>query len=327
MHSSDDATFDVRAINKRHSPAQTMENTIKPRAPFDFEATARFLRYTESEAVDTFKENQYRRAFHLGEKLLLLSVASTGTRARPALVLNVEKANASELEKAAQIVAHIFSTQHDLKKFRARVADDPLMSKLEAMHRGLHIARWPTLFEALAVSILSQQISTSVAMTIKRRLVENFGERLKARGETFFAFPLAERVARARVDDLRALGLSGAKVLALQTLAREVESGAVDESELAHEENGALIERLTALRGIGRWTAEWALMLYFGRTDIFPAGDLALKGFVVKYYNDGVPMAEKDVRALAEERWGEWASYAAVYFLAGMRAGIINLKA
>jgi DNA-3-methyladenine glycosylase II len=306
-----------------------METIIRPRAPFDFAATARFLRYSENEAVDIVTDKVYRRAIHFGKHLRLLKIVSRGTVARPLLGISVENkkgASETELESAGKLARRIFDTDHDLKKFRARVEDDPLMSKLEAAYRGLHIARWPYLFEALSISILSQQISTAVAMTLKRRMVERFGERLKNDGETFYAFPRAESLARASVEDLRPLGLSTAKAVSIIELAKRTANGELDEDKLNREENESLIERLITLRGIGRWTAEWALMLHFGRTDVFPAGDLALRGFVVKYYNDGRPMTEREIRAAALARWGEWASYAAVYCLAGMRAGIISLR-
>lgn len=306
-----------------------MELILKPRAPFDFAATARFLRFTEREAVDTFTDGIYRRAIHFENQLRLLKVKSKGTLSRPLLAVTIEgenEANSAEIKKVEPIVRRIFSTEHDLKKFRAQVAGDALMSKLEASLRGLHIARWPDLFEALAISIILQQISTAVGWTLKRRLVEKFGETLTLRGETFYAFPRAEALARASMDDLRSLGLSGSKAVSIIELAKRVTVGEIDEEELAGEDNEALIARLTQLRGVGRWTAEWALMLHFGRTDVFPAGDLALRGFVVKYYNDGRPMTEREIRALAKARWNNWASYAAVYFLAGMRESIINLR-
>lgn len=306
-----------------------MTIVIKPRAPFDFTATARFLRFTETEAVDTFTEGSYRRAFRFGDRLRLLRVESSGTLSRPALEVALEGKGVSsdvETRMAERLARRIFSTDHDLKKFRAQVAGDSLMSRLEAEHRGLHIARWPTLFEALTISILSQQISTVVAMTLKRRMVEKFGERLTLRGKDFFAFPRPERLAYASVEELRALGLSGAKAASIIEMAERTTAGEFDETELEREENESLIARLTTLRGVGRWTAEWALMLHFGRADVFPAGDLALRGFVEKYYNDGRPMSEREIRALATARWGEWASYAAVYFLAGMRAGVISLR-
>ena len=306
-----------------------MKLTLRPRAPFDFAATARFLRFTESEAVDVFTDNCYRRLFHFGERARLLNVESIGTRARPALLVSVGGKPALTKEDASRaeaLVHQIFSTDHDLRRFRARLAGDPLMTELEASHRGLRLARWPTLFEALTVSILSQQISTLVAMTLKRRVVEKFGARLSVRGETFFAFPRAEGLARADVETLRALGLSGAKAVGIIEMAGRIADGDFVGSDLAREDNESVISRLTQLRGIGRWTAEWALMLHFGRTNVFPAGDLALRNFVIKYYNKGVPLAEREIRALAREMWGEWSSYAAVYFLAGMRAGTVNFR-
>lgn len=306
-----------------------MEILIKPRAPFDFAATARFLRFTEAEAVDTFEGGIYRRAIHFNNQLRLLKVESRGTLARPLLAVTLDdksRATAAGMEMAESFARRIFSIEHELKKFRAQVAGDPLMSKLEAAHRGLHMPRWPHLFEALVISILLQQISTAGAWTMKRRLVEKFGEILKTNDETFYAFPRADALARASIEDLRAIGLTGAKAVSIIELAKRVQEGEIDEDELKHVESESLIARLIQLRGVGRWTAEWALMLHFGRKGIFPAGDLALRGFVVKYYNDGAPMTEREIRTLAEARWNDWASYAAVYFLAGMRSKIISLQ-
>ena len=161
---------------------------------------------------------------------------------------------------------------------------------------------------------------------MKRRFVEKFGEILQTGNEAFYAFPRSDVLARAAVSDLRAIGLTGAKAISIIELARRVHEGELDEDELQLEGNEALIARLTESRGVGRWTAEWALMLHFGRTNIFPAGDLVLRGFVIKYYNGGSPMTEREIRALADARWGEWASYAAIYFVAGMRAGTISLR-
>src|SRR5215213_3540487 len=205
-----------------------MEIIIRPRAPFEFAETARFLRFTEREAVDTFVGGRYRRALRVGGRLRLLSVASVGTAARPLLSVTLAgggRARMAEQEEAEARVRQIFSTEHDLKKFRARVAGDPLMSRLEAAHRGLHIARWPSVFEALVISILSQQISTVVAMTLKRRVVEKYGERLVSGNESFLAFPRAEVLAEAAPQEFRALGLSGSKVVAVTELAQRARDG------------------------------------------------------------------------------------------------------
>jgi DNA-3-methyladenine glycosylase II len=302
---------------------------ITPRAPFDFEATARFFRFTEAEIVDNFDAGTYARACHFGGKLLLLRARSEGTRSRPALAVSLSPARSATREvstEAGRLASRMFSVGHDLTLFRAQVAGDPLMSRLEAAHRGLRLPRWATLFEALLNSILLQQIATSVAWTFRRRVVERFGAQISGAGRKFYAFPLPAAVARASVEELRALGLSGAKAQGIIALAREVESGALDGDALAREDNETVIARLCALRGVGRWTAEWVLMLHFGRTDVFAAADLFLRGAYAKYYNNGEPLNEREIRARAGARWGAWGSYVALYMLAGMRAGSITLK-
>ncbi len=304
---------------------------LSARSPFDFAATARFLRFSEAELVDTFNAGRYRRALHFGEQLLLLSVgeAKTPEARRPALTVRLAPAafvTAQIRTEAARVVCDMFSLEHDLAEWHAHLTHDPLMRRLEAASQGLHLARWPTLCEALTTCIMMQQIATSVAIALRRRLVESFGARLVVDGQTFYAFPRAEALARARVEELRALGLSNAKATCIIETSRACASGELDQTTLGHEDNETITRRLVALRGIGRWTAEWALMLYFGRTDVFPAADLFLRGVIVKYYHGGATLHEREIRAFAAQRWGTSQSYAALYFLAGMRAGSITLK-
>jgi len=306
------------------------ELILRARAPFDFATTARFMRFSEAEAVDTFADGRYARAMHFGERLILLAVESHGTGARPAVrvTLTPERFVTPQIsDEATRTVRAMFSLEHDLEGWRARLTRDPLMRRLEAEHRGLRLPRWPTLFEGLLTSVLLQQIATSVAITLKRRVVEGFGERLEAEGKTFFAFPRAERLARASVEELRALGMSNAKAACIIEVARACAAGELRSASLQGEDNETVIARLSSLRGIGRWTAEWVLMLHLGRLDVFAASDLFLRGVVVKYYNGGAAMNEREIRAFAEKRWGAFQSYSALYFLAGMRAGTITLKA
>ena len=302
---------------------------IRPRPPFDFDATARFFRFTEAEIVDAFEAGRYARALHVGGRLFVVNVSSTGTPARPALSVALAPARgvaAETGEQAARVVRRMFSVDHDLKLFRAQVERDELMGRLEAAHRGLRLPRWPTLFEALASSILLQQIATPVAWTFRRRFVARFGASVERAGKTFYAFPLAERVASVAPEELRALGLTNAKAISIVEAARAIADGALAADELEKEDNEAVVARLSSLRGVGRWTAEWVLMLHFGRRDVFAAADLFLRGAIVKYYNDGSPLKEQEVRAVARERFGAWGAYAALYLLAGMRAGSVTLK-
>jgi DNA-3-methyladenine glycosylase II len=298
------------------------------RSPFDFEATVRLLEFPVSGAIET-----YTRIIDLAGSPHLLEFQSAGGRARPRLKIELEPVGKEGAERrdlftaAERITHHVFSLDHDVRSFQRQIANDPLLRALEKAHRGLRTARWPTLFEALTTSILSQQISTRVAMVLKRRLIERFGRRFHLRGREYVAFPQPSTIARASPEALRALGIARTKALSIIETARAIESGQLDADELSRRDNAAIIARLTELPGIGRWTADWALILYFGRTNVYPAGDLVLRALVENYYNDGTRLAERDVRAKAERLWGEWASYAAIYLIAGLRSGSISANA
>ncbi len=122
------------------------ELLIRAHAPFDFAASARFLRATEAEAVDTFHAGRYARAHYFNDQLYLLSVTQRGPEARPTLAVTLTPepaATANVMHEAARTVAHIFSVEHDLAAWRARAARDPVMRELEATHHGLRLVRCP----------------------------------------------------------------------------------------------------------------------------------------------------------------------------------------
>ena len=124
---------------------------------------------------------------------------------------------------------------------------------------------WPDLFTALVSSIVSQQLSGKAADTIWRRVQERCG------GEVTPRSLLAQDEAA-----LRGCGLSARKVSYVRTIAREIASGALDLAKLATLPDDTVCERLTALPGIGRWTAEMVLIFSLQRPDVVSFGDLAI---------------------------------------------------
>src|SRR5262249_54568256 len=136
--------------------------------------------------------------------------------------------------------------------------------------------------------------------------------------DTVWAFPDPARLAAARVREMRALKYSTRKAEYIRDLARAIVSGALDLEALCAAESALVIERLTALRGLGRWTADWFLARCLGRGEVFPAGDLAVRKAFVHYYGRGRALAEDTIRRRARA-WGEHQNLAVHYILAGMR--------
>lgn len=166
--------------------------------------------------------------------------------------------------------------------------------------------RWKRGFDpvdALARSILYQQLSGKAAATITGRVEQAIGSgRLHA--DTL-----------GRVDDatLRACGVSGNKILALRDLARREEDGAIPgPRRLAWMDEQAIIDSLVAIRGIGRWTVEMMLMFRLGRPDVLPVDDLGIrKGLQVVDRLEQLPTPRET--AARGERWGPWRTYAGLY--------------
>jgi DNA-3-methyladenine glycosylase II len=138
---------------------------------------------------------------------------------------------------------------------------------------GVKPPRYPTLWEAICNAVVFQQVSIDAAMTIMRRFVAHCSAPVTFGETTLYPFPTAEAALTADPAGLRAQGLSGAKVRTLQDLADLLLAGTLTAAELDALPTPAALARLTALRGIGPWTAAVIMLRGFGRLDVFPAGD------------------------------------------------------
>ena len=287
---------------------------IIPRTPYSFDFTvARFMRFA-TENVDVVEDGRYRRLLSVGRQLALATVTSAGTVARPRLVVVLDSPSRATLQPAgfeAQL-RHVLSTDLDLRPFYRMARKDEMLAPMVGRFRGLRVTASPTLFEALVTAVLSQQVNLTFAYSIKKALVESFGRRWLRRGRTYYAFPEPRRFAAQTLEGMRGFRLSNAKA---GTLIRLGEAFASDSSlhgltALPDEE---VVERLTAIKGIGRWSAEIALMRGLARPDTFPAGDLG----VVKYVAQGLlgktgKATEAEMRAFAE-RWRPYRGLALAY--------------
>ena len=174
------------------------------------------------------------------------------------------------------------------------------------LRRGLEQVRYPKPrirapgFETLLSTIVSQQISTEAAAAVMRRVRELL-PRMEA-GELLKLPPGA----------LRAAGLSLRKVEYVEGLAQAMAQGRFDPSRLSAMDDQAAIDAITELRGFGAWSAEIYLMFSLQRSDIFPAGDLALRIALQKLKGIESPLDDKQARALVEP-WSPYRSAGSLF--------------
>ena len=160
-------------------------------------------------------------------------------------------------------------------------------------------------YESLAQAIAHQQLHAAAARSILARFVSAFGNA--------GAFPTPDIVLATPDEKLRTVGLSFSKIAALKDLATKTLDGVVpDRDTLVKLEDMEIIERLTEVRGIGRWTVEMMLMFQLGRPDILPVDDFGVRaGFQFTYGLRKMPLPK--VLAMYGERWGPHRSAAAWY--------------
>lgn len=190
---------------------------------------------------------------------------------------------------------------------RALAAADPVLGRIIRRHPRVALASRGDPFSTLARSIVGQQISVKAADAVWARVVAACPQ----------LTPSA--VLRRRASTLRGCGLSERKVEYLRDLAAHFADGRVDPAAFAALDDEAIIERLTDIRGIGRWSAEMFLIFNLMRPNVLPLDDLGLLKAVSLHYLDGVPTREllaragrERVRALAAP-WRPWSSVATWY--------------
>jgi DNA-3-methyladenine glycosylase II len=160
----------------------------------------------------------------------------------------------------------------------------------------------PDPYEALARAICGQQLSTKAAASIWEKVVAVFG------GKT----PAPERVIAADPQALRDAGLSWAKVSYFRDLAERIADGELDLAQVVQMPDDEVIDELTRVKGIGRWTAEMFLIFHLGRQDVFSPGDLGLRNAIGLAYGMSEPPDPAEAAMIAE-RWQPHRTLASLY--------------
>ncbi len=157
-------------------------------------------------------------------------------------------------------------------------------------------------FGSLLRSVVGQQLSMLAARSIFARIVELAGGRS----------PDPEQLLGFNDAQLRAAGLSGQKVACVRDLAKRVLARELDLSALPRMSDEEIVERVTAVRGLGRWTAEMFLMFHLGRSDVLPVGDLGIRRAVERAYQQPDLPSAQHLSRIAEP-WRPYRTLACLY--------------
>jgi DNA-3-methyladenine glycosylase II len=295
-----------------------MKIALTPDGPLDARGTLARYHLWGEDPTNRIAGDVFRRVLRHGGRLVPYEVRWSGPVDDVRITI---RAGGSDAAVGAAIVAEVrrlLGLDLDLAGFYRMAKGDPALATLIEPLYGLRPTLAPSAFEMLVGSITAQQVNLSFAFACRARLIRRYGTLVKVGRETVWAFPEAARLAGARVRELRTLKYSTRKAEYIRDLARAVVDGTLDLDAVCAADSATVIERLTGLRGLGRWTADWFLARCLGRGDICPAGDLAVRKAFVHYYGRGRALSEDTIRRRARA-WGGHQNLAVHYILAGMR--------
>ena len=234
-------------------------------------------------------------------------VAGREVRIEPARGgVRVDPATPEALAEVSRLLGRPF----ELAPFRAWAEADAVLGPITGALTGFRPTLNPRAFEALVVAITTQQISLRAAAAIRGRFVQRYG----VRHEIAWEFPAREVVARARPEAFPALGFSRKKAEYVIGLARSD----LDLEGLAGFSDDEVTAILTAVPGLGRWTADWFLARHLARPHAWPAGDLGVRKAVSTFYADGRPLSIPEVRAMGDH-FAPFQNLSAQFLLTGAR--------
>lgn len=157
-------------------------------------------------------------------------------------------------------------------------------------------------YGALVRSITGQQLSTKAAATIYGRLTDLYGGRT----------PTPQEIIDTDPEQLRGVGLSGAKAAYLRDLAEHIVDGELPIDALAEMPDTKVYEVLTAVKGLGRWTVDMFLMFHLGRPDVLPVGDLGIRKAIQTHYDLEDLPSPSEIEQIAEP-WRPHRTLACLY--------------
>ena len=218
----------------------------------------------------------------------------------------------SIINRIKLFVSEWFDLAADLKPFYMMVKKDALLGDLVKKYFGYRVVGQPDLYESLIWAVLGQQINLTFAYTLKQRFVEQFGKSIEWMGNQFYRFPDYEVVAQLKPEDLLPLQFSKQKAIYTVGISQAFAEGRMSKEKLVGLNLMQAKEELIKIKGIGNWTANYALMKTFRYPDAFPLEDAGVHNAIKSLKGLKAKPSLDQVRRIFKKYKG-WEAYATLY--------------
>lgn len=185
------------------------------------------------------------------------------------------------------------------------LSKDKILKKIIEKQAPFILVQKKKVYLQLCASIVSQQLSTKVAKVIYQRFLNLYGKKP----------PSAIQIAGTPVENFRSIGFSNAKASYVHNVCRFFSDNKITDARLNKMGNQEIIDLLTQIKGVGKWTVEMILMFTLGREDVFAVDDLGIQQSIARLYNLGTSDKKqlKEKMLLISQKWSPYRTYACRY--------------
>ena len=284
--------------------------SLPTKEPFSFKECLFFLDRNYDECLYQIEADRAYRLIQFERKSLPFSVTHKDG------LLEIELPEDSSSKEIAYIESYVkewFDLERDITPLYTQFRNDDRLTSLADKYHGLRLIGIPDLFEALCWSIIGQQINLAFAYKLKRRLVEAYGASDTWQDQQLWHFPTPEALVDLDEDHLRGQQFSRGKIKYLRNVALAFTQGGLSRSEIeALPDFKSRQEVLTRIKGIGEWSANYALMKTLHQPEAIPFGDTGLSQAL---FNHGIIANRKDRSAIETffSKVQGWEAYTVFY--------------
>ena len=281
---------------------------------FNFEHILKHLNRSSQELLHYVEDDRVWKWVSWKGESGLISFAHAGDHFRVDLHTHSEGLK----DVLADYLSNWFDLDRDLESFYRVAREDGLLAPLTSSLHGLRVVGVHALFEALSWAIIGQQVNLSFAYTMKRRLIENYGQSMLYGDKTYWSFPEPQDVRQAKIEDLMELSISRRKAEYLIEVVSQMEAGELSKEGLLELGSPEQIEKkLCKIRGIGPWTANYVMLRCLRIPSAYPVGDAGLQNAVKQRLKMDRKPSYEELYSLAEN-WKGWEAYATFYLWNGL---------
>ncbi len=289
---------------------------------YDLDLTVDSWIYPDIQPVPEMKRpGEFARCIQIKGAQVPIRVHQLRKGSRPRLMIQWPAKYGAQHKAITSLVEWLLGWDVDTRPVLAAIKQDPVIAHLAKPLSGLRPYSPPTLFEALVKSVIQQQVSFRSANQVTRRLVLAYGPQSQLGDGTLYGFPTLDTLARLSETDLRASKV-GYKAPYLIGIFEQLTNGSLQLDRLAQSGTETAIRDLDAIRGIGVWTAELAVLTGLRRLDIFPSDDLGIRQIISQLYMDGRLAKRRDVERVAK-RWGAVKALVQYFLMCAQVLGLV----